>query len=116
MEESILITIKKKLGLAEDYDAFDTDVITNINSSMFTLMQIGVKPKTGFRITGDSETWKDYVGNRTDLEGIVDYIYIKARIVFDPPSSAAALTALKEEAAALEWRIQVQVDGDNAVL
>lgn len=110
MEESILITIKKKLGLGKDYDAFDTDVISNINTSLMILMQLGVGPSTGFRIKGADETWADFIGNREDLEGVVDFVYMKARIVFDPPSSAAVLQALKEEIKELEFRLNVQVD------
>ena len=110
MEESILKTIKKKLGLGADYDAFDTDVITNINTSLMRLGQLGVGPANGFRITGEFETWHDFIGNRIDLEGIKDYIYMKARIVFDPPSSAAALQALKEEVKELEFCLNVQVE------
>lgn len=110
MEDSILITIKKKLGLDKEYDAFDTDVITNINTSLMILHQLGVGPKTGFRVRGTGETWTDFIGDRVDLEGIVDFIYIRARIVFDPPSSAAALQALKDEVRELEFRLNVQVD------
>ena len=110
MEESILITIKKKLGLDKDYDAFDTDVISNINTSLMILGQLGVGPSKGFRITGADETWTDFIGDRIDLEGVVDFIYARARIVFDPPSSSAALQALKEEVKELEFRLNVQVD------
>lgn len=110
MEESILITIKKKLGLSKDYTAFDTDIITNINTSLMRLGQLGVGPSTGFRITSHKETWDNFIGDRIDLEGIKDFIYMKARIVFDPPSSAAALQALKEEIKELEFCLNVQVD------
>lgn len=110
MEESILITIKKKLGLGKDYDAFDTDVITNINTSLMILGQLGVGPSTGFRITGANETWSDFINDRIDLEGVKDFIYMKARIVFDPPASSSALQALKEEVKELEFRLNVQVD------
>lgn len=110
MEESILITIKEKLGLAKDYDAFDTDVISNINTSLMILRQLGVGPSNGFRITGTTETWRDFIGERIDLEGVKDFIYDRARIVFDPPTSAAALQALKDEVKELEFRLNVEVD------
>lgn len=110
MEESILITIKKKLGMAKDYTAFDTDVITNINTSLMILGQLGVGPKPAFRISGPEEIWSDFVNDRIDLEGVKDFIYMKARIVFDPPSSTSALQALKEEVKELEFRLNVQVD------
>ena len=110
MEESILITIKEKLGLGRDYTAFDTDVISNINTSLMILRQIGVGPSTGYRITGTTETWSDFIGDRIDLEGVKDFIYDRARIVFDPPTSTAALQALKEEVKELEFRLGVEVD------
>lgn len=110
MENSILITIKKLLGLDANYTAYDTDVITKVNTFLFTLMQLGVGPSTGFRITGPKETWEDFIGERIDLEAVKDFIHMKARITFDPPNSAAALQALKEEAKELEFRINIQVD------
>lgn len=110
MEDSILLTIKEMLGLSKTYPAFNTDVIRNINGSLFRLMQLGVGPRTGFRITGESETWKDFIGDRDDLEGVINYVYIKARIVFDPPTSAAVLQALKEEMKEYEYCINTQVE------
>lgn len=110
MEDSILLTIKEMLGLSKTYPAFNTDVIRNINGSLFTLMQNGVGPTTGFRITGDSETWSDFIGDRKDLDAVVNYVYIKARLVFDPPTSAAVIQMLKEEAKEYEYRLNTQVE------
>ena len=110
MEDSILLTIKEMLGLSKTYPAFNTDVIRNVNGSLFTLMQLGVGPRTGFRITGASETWHDFIGDRKDLDAVVNYVYIKARIVFDPPTSSAVLQALKEEMKEYEYRLTTQVE------
>ena len=44
MEESILTSIKKLLGITEDYEQFDTDIIIHINSVFMILTQIGVGP------------------------------------------------------------------------
>lgn len=110
MENSILLTIKEMLGLSKTYPAFNTDVIRNINGSLFRLMQLGVGPNTGFRIKGESETWKDFIGDRDDLEGVINYVYLKAKIVFDPPTSAAVLQAYKEEMREYEYCINTQVE------
>lgn len=110
MEKSILLTTKEMLGLNKEHPAFDTDVIRNINGSLFVLMQNGIGPSTGFRITGERETWQDFIGDRKDLDAVVNYVYIKARIVFDPPTSAAVLQALKEEAAEYLYRLNTQVE------
>ena len=76
MEESILVTIKKMLGLAEDYTPFDTDVIVLINSALMILTQANVGPKEGFRITGFDETWDDFLVNEVLLESAKQFIYI----------------------------------------
>lgn len=110
MEESILITIKKMLGLDKDYDAFDTDVIININTVLMTLNQIGVGPKEGFSITGVDEKWKDYLEDKENLEAVKTFIYIKVKLVFDPPSTGFVLEALKNMASELEWRLNVQAE------
>ena len=111
MEESILTTIKKLLGLDESYEAFDTDVIIAINTALMALMQIGVGPKTGFRIEDDESTWKDFLGSDTiDLEAVKSYVFIKARLMFDPPSSSVVVEAYNKAAAECEWRLNAQRD------
>ena len=111
MEESILTTIKKLLGLDESYEAFDTDVIIAINTALMALMQIGIGPKTGFRIEDDEATWKDFLGSDAiDLEEVKSYVFIKARLMFDPPSSSVVVEAYNKAAAECEWRLNVQRD------
>ena len=53
--ESILKTIRKMVGPAEDYTYFDTDLIININSAFSRLCQLGVGPSEPFKITGEEE-------------------------------------------------------------
>lgn len=110
MEESILRTIKPMVNVEPDYDAYDIQIITHINRALATLTQLGVGPKEGFRITGDAEKWDDFVQGRTDLESVKEYIHIRVWIVFDPPANATVMQALKEDAAELEFRLNIQVD------
>ena len=110
MDNSILSTIKKMLGLDADYDAFDTDIIIHINSALRNLMQLGVGPSTGFSINGDFETWNHFLGEATDLEGVKTYVYLKTRLAFDPPATSFVLEAIKAMISEYEWRINVQVD------
>ena len=112
MDNSILSTIKKMLGLDADYDAFDTDIIIHINSALMNLMQMGVGPSTGFSINGDFETWHHFLGEATDLEGVKTYVYLKTRLAFDPPSTSFVLEAANKMLSELEWRLNVQVDTD----
>lgn len=112
--DSILNTIKKMLGIVEDLTAFDEDIKIGINSAIFSLSQIGVGPSEGYSITGASETWSDYLGDQLNsLQAVKNYIFLKTRIVFDPPTVGAVMDAYKNQIAELEWRLNVQVDDQS---
>lgn len=110
MEDSILKTIKSMLGPDSDYEAFDTDIIIHINSALATLTQVGIGRAKGFRITGPSETWSDFLGDAEDLDSAKTYVYCKVKMVFDPPTNSSLSTAMKELCQELEWRLNVAVD------
>lgn len=106
--ESILVSIKKMLGIGEDYNAFDAELTVIINSGLMVLNQVGVGTE-GFSITGDSETWNDFLGERhAKLFGAKDWMYCFVRIQFDPPSSSFLLGALKDMKDELESRLKTQ--------
>ena len=109
MNESILDSIKALLGPGEDYDHFDSDIIMHINTAFSILYQLGVGTKA-FTITGPEETWNDYLEDWTNLNDIKTYIYLRVKMLFDPPSSGTVMEALKENLRELEWRINVEVD------
>ncbi|WP_407413556.1 hypothetical protein [Methanobrevibacter sp.] len=111
LEESILTSIKKLLGLSADNTAFDTDVTFHINTVFANLIQMGVGPQEGFRITGTSETWGQFTSNDLLIENVKTYVYIKVKLVFDPPQTSALLDAFKGQAAELEWRLYTQKGG-----
>lgn len=110
MNDSILTTIKKLLGIAEDDASFDTDVIVHINMAINILLQLGVGPETGFSITGDSETWSDYISDMSKLEMVKTYIYLKVRLIFDPPSQSRVIESMENQLKELDFRLNVQVD------
>lgn len=110
LENSILKTIKSLLGPDDDYDVFDTDIIIFINGALATLTQLGLGPAEGFRITGPDETWQDFLGDYKDLESVKTYIYMKVRLVFDPPSNSTVMNSFSEACKELEWRLNVAVD------
>lgn len=110
MNDSILTTIKKLLGIAEDDTSFDTDVIININMALNVLLQLGVGPENGFSITGNTETWSDYIDDMSKLEMVKTYIYLKVKLIFDPPQSSRVIESIENQIKELEWRANVQVD------
>ncbi len=110
MDSSILEDIKKLLGIPNDYNAFDTDVVININSAFSTLLQLGVGPKDGFFITSNSELWSDFITREADVNKflfIKQYVYLSVRMIFDPPASSFVMNAYKEKLDELTWRINV---------
>ena len=110
MDDSILDSIKKILGMPPDYDAFDTDLVIHINSVFGILAQLGVGPAGGFSISDNTTLWKSYLGDLKDLEMVKSYIALKVRLVFDPPTIGAVMDAMKEQIREYEWRLNVQVD------
>lgn len=115
MEDSILISVKKALGIQKDLDVFDQDILMNINSVFSILYQIGVISSTGtYRIEDDTAKWEDLFGDDPiTLDLIKTYTYARVRIMFDPPSSSFVLDSLKTQAQELEWRIYIQAGMSN---
>lgn len=109
-ENSILISIKKLLGIDKDYVQFDQDIIININSALMSLMQLGVGPQSGFKISGEEETWNDFIGERIDFESVKTYVYLKVRLIFDPPQSSYLIENIKEQLKEIEWRLNFQAE------
>lgn len=108
--EGILATIKRLLGIDVYCTDFDTDVIVHINSAFMVLNQLGVGPPEGFTITGNTEKWTDFIGTTAGIESVKTYIYLKVKLVFDPPQSSAAMESINRMIRELEWRLNVAVD------
>ena len=107
MNESILNSIKKLLGITAEYTNFDTDIIIHINSVFMILNQLGVGPSKCFRIEDEYTTWDEYITEDNDLDAVKTYMYLK--LLFDPPLSSSVLEANKQLINELEWRLNVQV-------
>lgn len=108
MSDSILTSTKKNLNLAEDYEAFDADVIMHINSVFSQLSQLGVGPAQGFMIVDKEDLWTTFLVGDPRLNWIKTYVFLKVRMVFDPPTIAALITAMEKQISELEWRISIQ--------
>lgn len=108
--DSILTSIKKLLGISEDYEHFDQDIIMHINSVFLTLNQLGVVPEYGFSITGKEETWDQLTFGDVLLEAVKSYIYLKVRLLFDPPTNSNIVASMERQISELEWRLLTYVD------
>ena len=110
--ESILTSIKRLLGIEETYTQFDPDIVLSINTVFSTLLQLGVGPSTGFVITGKDEKWSDFIGDRTDIELVKSYIWLKVRLLFDPPQNSYLVESIKLQIEECEWRLNDWSSGE----
>lgn len=108
--ESILTSVKKMLGISKEYQHFDDDIIMHINSALFVLTQLGVGPSEGFIVEDANDEWTDFIGDAANLELVKSYVYLKVKVLFDPPLSSAAMEAVNRQIAEYEWRLNVAVD------
>ena len=102
---SILTSVKKILGIDEAYLAFDPDIIIHINSVFSTLNQLGIGPTLGFMIEDAEATWDDFLGTDLRLNNVKSYVYLRVRMLFDPPTTGYLIDAMKEQIKEMEWRI-----------
>lgn len=110
--DSILTSIKKLLGVSKDYKQFDDDIIMHINTVFMNLTQLGVGPEEGFYIEDDRAEWFDFIDSEENaqLNAVKTYIYLKVKLLFDPPLSSAVIESTNRMIAELEWRLNAAVE------
>lgn len=114
MNESILESIKKLLGIDTEYTVFDQDILIHINSVFMILRQLGVGPDEGYKITSKNNVWSEFSEDDVYIESIKTYVYLKVRMYFDPPQNSAFAQAIQSQIAELEWRLNVASDEQKA--
>lgn len=111
MMDSILNSIKKLLGIAPEYDRYDTDIIMHINSAFSTLTQLGVGPDNGYKIIDEQDIWSDFIqDDNLEFEDVKTYVYQKVKLKFDPPLSGTLINEMKDDIKELEWRLNVKAE------
>ena len=108
--ESILTSIKKLLGITEEYTHFDEDLVMHINSVFMILTQLGVGPSEGFVIEDDSAYWTDFIEDLSKLQAVKSYVYLKVKLLFDPPLSSAVIESTNRMISEYEWRLNVEAE------
>lgn len=106
---SILNSVKKALGIVE-YDFFDADLIVHINSVFADLNQIGVGPDAGFSISDSSQTWNSFVDNDLLLQNVKSYMFLRVKLLFDPPTSSVVQTSIEKQINEFVYRMYVYTD------
>ncbi|ASR84011.1 hypothetical protein SEA_TEACUP_5 [Arthrobacter phage Teacup] len=110
--DSILDTTKKLLGFESDYTAFDLDIITHINTVFTTLQSLGVGPEEGFMITDKEAVWDEFTGLEM-MNSVKSYMFMRVRLMFDPPTTSFHLESLNKMAQEIEWRLSAQAEEVN---
>jgi len=106
-DESILTEIKQALGIDKSVTVFDIDIRMHINSALGTLNQLGVGPEGGFEIINDTQSWSDFLLTDIKLSPVKSYVYLRVKLLFDPPANSWLTVAMKEQIEQLEWRLNV---------
>lgn len=113
MTDSILNSIKADLGLMADYDVFDPSIIRHINSAFGTLNQLGLGPPQGFRIQSDADDWESFLNGDQHLEDVKSFVFLKVKMLFDPPPTSFAISAVQDQIKELEWRLNVKREDEE---
>lgn len=108
--ESILTSVKKMLGITEEYTNFDPDIIMHINTVFLILNQLGVGPEECFMIEDDVATWNDFIPKGQSIEPIKSYMYLRVKMLFDPTANSTVMQSMNQAISELEWRLNVEVD------
>lgn len=108
--DSILTSIKKLLGIAEEYTHFDQDLIMHINSVFMVLTQLGVGPAEGFIIEDKTTDWTEYIEDPMQLTAVKSYMHLKVKLLFDPPLSSSVIESMNRMISEFEWRLNVAAD------
>lgn len=108
--DSILTSIKKMLGIMEEYEHFDMDLTIHINTVLSILTQLGIGPSTGFSIIDETTTWSDWTSLPKDLELVKTYLFLRTRLLFDPPTSGSVASSYEDVIKELEWRMVTSMD------
>lgn len=111
--DSVLTSIKKLLGITEEYDQFDQDLIIHINAVLMVLTQIGIGPSNGMIIKDSSTTWNDILSDTSNIEAVKTYVYLKVKMIFDPPSSSSVADAMNRSINEYEWRLNINADSQK---
>ena len=113
MNQSILTSVKKMLGMTEDYEPYDPVIIMHINAVLTILNQLGVGPSEGFSISDKTSTWSDFIADDKKLEAVKSYVYLKVKLLFDPPSSSIVMEAMSRMVNELEWRLNAEAESNR---
>lgn len=108
--DSILLSVKKMIGIPANYDVFDTDIITHINSVFEGLNQMGLGPEEGFSISDENDLWSSYLTYGKESQMVRSYMYLKVRTLFDPPSNASLFNIFDQQIKEKEYRLLVFAD------
>ena len=109
--ESILTSIKKMIGIGEEYTHFDTDIIMHINSVFADLTQMGVGPEEGFMIEDDSAIWDDFISDNMMLNSVKSYMNLRVKLLFDPASiGSSTLASYERQISQWEWRLNLAAE------
>lgn len=115
MTASILTETKKLLGITEDYTVYDTDIILHINTALARLTQLGIGPEIGYMISDETATWDAFLGSDANLNPVKSYVFLRVKLLFDPPATSFLGTAMQAEIDRQEYLLNAYREGRDWV-
>ncbi len=113
MNDSILTSVKKILGITAEYTHFDDALIMHINTVLMALTQMGIGNRQYFRIEDASSTWSDFISDKVDIDAIKTYVALRVKLIFDPPQSSTHMQAIQDTIKECEWRMYIADSSEN---
>lgn len=112
--DSILTSVKKMLGIVAECTDFDAEIIMHINSVFMVLTQLGVGPSEGFIIMDDSAIWEDFIVEPLELQAVKSHVFMKVKLLFDPPTNGAVVESYNRLINEFEWRLNVAAESNTS--
>jgi hypothetical protein len=109
-QDTILETTKRQCNIDSEDTSYDLEIITHINTVFFILQQLGIGPAMGFSLIDGTEKWSEFVG-ADGINAVRTYMGLRVKMLFDPPATGPATEAMERQAAQLEWRLNIHMEG-----
>ena len=113
MNDSILTSIKKMLGIVEADEAFDSEIIMHINTAFMVLEQLGIGPAGGFSISDKTATWSEYWPDARRFEAVKSYVYLRVKLLFDSTNlNSYVIQSINQQIEEYQWRLNCAAENE----
>lgn len=117
ISDSIFLSVKRLIGISDEDNSFDVDIMLNINAAISTLFQLGVIEKP-YTIISEDDTYNDLIpgGSEDVINQTKMYLVYKTKLGFDSSTlSGNVIETLKEMIKEAEWRLMASTNRNKSL-